>query len=96
MISRPRSTERVARVWLLPSGVLAAASVIAWVASPAQIRTPVAWCGLVAVVLTVITSAGTSRLLLAAEAARHARARAEADESHAERVAALIGRLADQ
>ncbi|MGW2203136.1 sensor histidine kinase [Streptomyces sp. NPDC001774] len=96
MISRPRSTERVARVWLLPPGVLAAASVIAWVVSPAQIRTPVAWCGLVAVVLTVITSAGTSHRLLAAEAARHARARAETDEAHAERVAALIGRLADQ
>ncbi|MGW6568913.1 sensor histidine kinase [Streptomyces sp. NPDC054975] len=47
-------------------------------------------------VLTVITSAAAARGLLAAETARHARARAEADEYHAEREAALISRLADQ
>ncbi|MBT2403117.1 MULTISPECIES: ATP-binding protein [unclassified Streptomyces] len=94
-ISRARPTV-VARVWLLPPGVLAGASAIALLFSPAHIRTPVAWCGLAAVVLTVITSAETARRLRSAEAARHAQASAEADEYHAQREAALTGRLADQ
>ncbi|MFF8376015.1 ATP-binding protein [Streptomyces sp. NPDC015661] len=64
--------------------------------SPAQIRTPVAWCGLAAVLLTVATSATAARRTRAAEAERHTRARVEAAEQHAQREAALLGRLADQ
>ncbi|MFI9121278.1 ATP-binding protein [Streptomyces bikiniensis] len=63
---------------------------------PAQIRTPVAWCGLAAVLLTALTSAGTARRLRAAEAARHTRAAAEAAKYYEQREAALLGRLADQ
>ncbi|MFE0776123.1 ATP-binding protein [Streptomyces sp. NPDC058861] len=94
-ISRARPTP-VVREWLLPPGVLAGASLIALLLSPAQIRTPVAWCGLAAVLLTVLTSAGTARRLRAAEAARHTRAAAEAAKYYEQREAALLGRLADQ
>ncbi|MEV4430168.1 sensor histidine kinase [Streptomyces sp. R-07] len=72
------------------------ASAIALLFSPEQIRTPVAWCGLAAVLLTVATSAAAARRTRAVEAARHTRARAEAAEHHAQREAALLGRLADQ
>ncbi|MET9433208.1 ATP-binding protein [Streptomyces sp. NPDC006551] len=64
--------------------------------SPAQIRTPVAWCGLAAVVLTVITSVATARWTRSADAARRARASAEAQEDYARREAALMDRLSDQ
>ncbi|MER5207483.1 ATP-binding protein [Streptomyces sp. NPDC002825] len=64
--------------------------------SSAQIRTPVAWCGLAAVLLTVATSAVAARRTRAAEAERHTRARVEAAEQHAQREAVLLGRLADQ
>ncbi|MEV7566990.1 sensor histidine kinase [Streptomyces tanashiensis] len=94
-LSRPRPTA-VARVWLLPPGVLAVSTAIALLVSPAQIRTPVAWCGLAAVLLTVATSATAARRTRAAEAERHTRAGAEAAEQHAQREAALLGRLADQ
>ncbi|CAM5634110.1 ATPase [Streptomyces tanashiensis] len=94
-LSRPRPTA-VARVWLLPPGVLAVSTAIALLVSPAQIRTPVAWCGLAAVLLTVATSASAARRTRAAEAERHTRARVEAAEQHAQREAALLGRLADQ
>lgn len=94
-ISRARPTP-VVREWLLPPGVLAGASLIALLLSPAQIRTPVAWCGLTAVLLTVLTSAGTARRLRAAEAARHKRAAVEAEKYYEQREAALLGRLADQ
>ncbi|WP_435971569.1 sensor histidine kinase [Streptomyces sp. Qhu_M48] len=63
---------------------------------PAQIRTPLAWCGLAAVALTAVTSAAAVRRLRAADAARFARASAEAQEYYAQREAALLGRLADQ
>ncbi|MFF4870717.1 ATP-binding protein [Streptomyces sp. NPDC090109] len=63
---------------------------------PAQIRTPVAWCGLAAVVLAGLTSAGTARRLRAAEAARHKRASEGAAKYYEQREAALLGRLADQ
>ncbi|WP_411077561.1 ATP-binding protein [Streptomyces sp. cmx-10-25] len=69
---------------------------IALLLSPAQIRTPVAWCGFAAVVLTVLTSAGTARRVRSAEAARHTWARAEAEKYYEQREAALLGRLADQ
>lgn len=94
-LSRPRPTA-VARVWLLPPGVLAVSTAIALLVSPAQIRTPVAWCGLAAVLLTVATSAIAARRTRAAEAERHTRARVEAAAQHAQREAALLGRLADQ
>ncbi|SEB70638.1 Signal transduction histidine kinase [Streptomyces sp. TLI_105] len=94
-ISRPRPTA-VARVWLLPPGVLAAASAIALLLCPAGIRAPVAWCGLAAVLLTALTSAIAVRRTRAAEADRHTRASAEAAERHAQREAELLGRLADQ
>ncbi|MFD7965159.1 ATP-binding protein [Streptomyces zaomyceticus] len=76
--------------------VLAGAAAIALLFTPAQIRTPVAWCALVAVVLTTVTSAVTARWLRSADAARAARTRGEAQEYYAQREAALIGRLADQ
>ncbi|MFI1712388.1 ATP-binding protein [Streptomyces litmocidini] len=63
---------------------------------PAPIRTPVAWCGLAAVLLTALTSATAARRIRAAEADRHTRASAEATERHAQREAELLGRLADQ
>ncbi|MFC9589153.1 ATP-binding protein [Streptomyces sp. NPDC056944] len=85
-----------ARVWLLPPGVLAAASAIALLVTPAQIRTPVAWCGLAAVLLTLVTSATAARRTRAAVADRHARTVAEAAERHAQREAELLGRLGDQ
>ncbi|MFF6839485.1 ATP-binding protein [Streptomyces tanashiensis] len=94
-LSRPRPAA-VARVWLLPPGVLAVSTAIALLVSPAQIRTPVAWCGLAAVLLTVATSAIAARRTRAAEAERHTRARVEAAAQHAQREAALLGRLADQ
>ncbi|MFF8288746.1 sensor histidine kinase [Streptomyces sp. NPDC016309] len=69
---------------------------IALLLCPARIRTPVAWCCLGAVVLTAVTSAVTARRQRAAEAARHARASAWAEEYYARREAALHARLADQ
>ncbi|MDA5280190.1 sensor histidine kinase [Streptomyces sp. NPDC054904] len=64
--------------------------------SPAHIWTTVAWCGVAAVLLTVITSAETVRRLRSAEVARRTQARAEAEAHYAQREAALLGRLADQ
>ncbi|MFF2573896.1 sensor histidine kinase [Streptomyces sp. NPDC058084] len=64
--------------------------------SSAQIRTPLAGWGAVAVSLAAVGSAVTVRLSRSAEAARHTRAAARAREAHAEREAALLGRLADQ
>ncbi|WP_245727760.1 sensor histidine kinase [Streptomyces vietnamensis] len=72
------------------------ASVIALLFSSAEIRTPVAWCGLAGVLLTVATSAIAARRTRAAEAQRHTRARVEAAEQHAQREAALLTRLDDQ
>ncbi|QES04609.1 ATP-binding protein [Streptomyces venezuelae] len=86
----------VARVWLLTPGVLAGAFAIALLFSPAQIRTPLAWYALVAVVVTAFTSAVVARRLRSADASRYARASAEAQEYYAQREAALLGRLADQ
>ncbi|WP_309144192.1 ATP-binding protein [Streptomyces sp. BR123] len=86
----------MAPVWLIPPGVLAGACVIALICVPAQIRTPVAWCGLVAVILTAITSADTARRARSAEAARYARASAEVQQYHAQRETALLARLSDQ
>ncbi|MFF4174096.1 ATP-binding protein [Streptomyces sp. NPDC001744] len=86
----------VDRTWLLPSGFLAGATVAGLLLSPAQIRPAVAWCGLVAVVLTAVVSAWTARRLRSAEAARHTRARAEAEKYYEQREATLLGRLADQ
>ncbi|WP_418960759.1 sensor histidine kinase [Streptomyces tritici] len=63
---------------------------------PAQIRTELAWYGVTAVVLTVVTSAVSARLLSAADADRHARARAEVQAYYAQREAALMGSLSDQ
>ncbi|UYQ65092.1 ATP-binding protein [Streptomyces peucetius] len=63
---------------------------------PAQTRTTVAWCGLAAVVLTVLTSAGTARRTRAVDAARYEQASTEAQAYFAQREAALIGRLSDQ
>ncbi|MFD7978315.1 sensor histidine kinase [Streptomyces sp. NPDC059071] len=83
-------------MWLVPPGILAGVLVIGLALSPAQIRPTIAWSGLVAVSLTVISSMVTVRLSRAAEAARHARASAEAREAAAQREAALLGRLADQ
>ncbi|MFE0701031.1 ATP-binding protein [Streptomyces sp. NPDC058872] len=94
-ISRPRPSS-VTRVWLLPPGILAGASVMALLFSPAGIRTPVAWCALAAVLLTVVASAEAVRRTRAAEEVRHRRAGVEAAERHAEQEAALLGRLADQ
>lgn len=93
--SRTRSAP-VARVWLLPSGVLAGASAIALLLSPAQIRVTVAWCGLAAVALTVVASAVAARGMRTAESTRRARLRAEAEAYYAQREAALMGRIADQ
>ncbi|MGA5421233.1 sensor histidine kinase [Streptomyces lavendulocolor] len=86
----------MAPVWLVPSGVLAGACAIALVYVPAQIRTPVAWCGLVAVLLTAVTCAETGRRARSADAARHARARAEVQQYYAQRETALFARLSDQ
>ncbi|MGW8763661.1 ATP-binding protein [Streptomyces sp. NPDC055815] len=72
------------------------ASVIALLVTPAQIRTPVAWCGLAAVLLAVATSAVAALRTSAAEAERDTRARVEAAEQHAQREEELLGRLADQ
>ncbi|MCZ0982452.1 ATP-binding protein [Streptomyces diastatochromogenes] len=69
---------------------------IALLVSSERIRTPVAWCGLVAVLLTAATSAVVARRTRAQEADRHTRARVEAAEGHAEREAALLARLDDQ
>ncbi|MFI2352392.1 ATP-binding protein [Streptomyces sp. NPDC019443] len=85
----------VAPAWLIP-GVLAGACGIALFIVPAQIRPPVAWCGLVAVVLTAITSAETARRARSAEAARHAQATAGVQQYYTQREAALFGRLSDQ
>ncbi|MEW2634585.1 sensor histidine kinase [Streptomyces sp. NPDC048389] len=82
--------------WLIPSGALAGAFAVALIFVPAQTRTPVAWCGLAAVVLTVITSAETVRRTRAADAARYAQAVSEAQAYCAQREAALIARLSDQ
>lgn len=94
-ISRARPPA-VDRVWLLPPGVLAGAFAIAFLFSPAQIRTPVALCGLAAVVLTAVTSAVTARRLRSGDVKRYERATADAQEYYAQREAALLGRLADQ
>ncbi|MFF9424855.1 MULTISPECIES: ATP-binding protein [unclassified Streptomyces] len=72
------------------------ASATALLFSPAQIRTPVAWCGLASVLLTLVTSAAVARRTRAAVADRHARTVTEAAERHAQREAELLGRLADQ
>ncbi|MFF4324533.1 sensor histidine kinase [Streptomyces sp. NPDC001568] len=64
--------------------------------SPAHIWTTVAWCGVAAILLTVITSAETVRRLRSAETGRQAQARADADAHYGQREAALLGRLADQ
>ncbi|MFD3541095.1 ATP-binding protein [Streptomyces sp. NPDC058662] len=69
---------------------------MALVCVSAQIRTPVAWCGLVAVVLTAITSAETARRTRSAEAARFARANAEVQRYYAQRETVLLARLSDQ
>ncbi|MER7466603.1 ATP-binding protein [Streptomyces sp. NPDC097981] len=82
--------------WLIPPGLLAGACGIALIFGPAQIRTPVAWCGLVAVVLTAVTSAETARRARAAEQARHAQVTADVQQYYAQREAALFGRLSDQ
>ncbi|MFF8268212.1 sensor histidine kinase [Streptomyces sp. NPDC016562] len=86
----------MAPAWLIPPGVLAGASAVALLYGPAQIRTPVAWCGLVAVVLTALTSAETARRGRSAEAARHARANAEVQRYYAQRESVLLARLSDQ
>ncbi|MFH8836630.1 ATP-binding protein [Streptomyces sp. NPDC017868] len=64
--------------------------------SSERIRTPIAWCGLAAVLLTAATSAVAARRTRAEEEDRHTRARTEAAEKHAEREAALLARLDDQ
>lgn len=89
----PRAT---APARLVPPGLLAVACGIALIFVPAQIRTPVAWCGLVAVVLTAITSAETARRARSAEQARHARMTADVQQHYAQREAALLARLSDQ
>ncbi|MGW5849637.1 ATP-binding protein [Streptomyces sp. NPDC055254] len=86
----------MAPAWLIPPGVLTGACVVALICVPAQIRTPVAWCGLVAVVLTAIAAAGTARRAGSAEAARYARATAEVQRYYAQRETALLTRLSDQ
>ncbi|WP_175412620.1 sensor histidine kinase KdpD [Streptomyces sp. TRM64462] len=86
----------MASAWLLPPGVLAGACAIALITVPSQIRPAVAWCGLVAVVLTAITSAETARRGRSAEAARHARATAGVQQYYTQREAALLTRLEDQ
>jgi signal transduction histidine kinase len=86
----------VAPAWLILPGVLAGACGIALIIVPAQIRLPVAWCGLVAVVLTAITSAETARRARSAEATRHAQATAGVQQYYTQREAALFGRLSDQ
>lgn len=91
--ARPRA---VALAWFIPPGVLAGASGIALIFVHAQIRTPVAWCGLVAVVLTAITSAETARRARSAEEARYTRASADVRQYYAQREEALFGRLSDQ
>ncbi|WP_338498184.1 ATP-binding protein [Streptomyces sp. SJL17-4] len=83
-------------MWLLPPGVLAGAFALAFLFSSAQIRTPVAWCGLAAVALTAVTSAVTARRLRSGGVLRYERAIADAQEYYAQREAALLGRLADQ
>lgn len=98
---RAGSTSRalpraVAPVWLIPPGTLAVALAIGLLFSPAQIRSPLAWYGLAAVALTVVTSAATVHRLRSAEAVRYARASADTQEYYAGREAALLGRLADQ
>lgn len=94
-ISRARPPA-AAPLWLISPGVLAGVLAIALLFSPAQIRTPLAWWGLAAVVLTAITSAATARRIRSADAAAHARAAAEAEEHHARREAALTRRLSEQ
>ncbi|MCX4524181.1 MULTISPECIES: sensor histidine kinase KdpD [unclassified Streptomyces] len=86
----------MAPAWLIPPGLLAGACGIALIFVPAQIRPPVAWCGLVAVVLTAVTSAETARRARAAERVRHARVTADVQQYYAQREAALFGRLSDQ
>ncbi|WP_371645522.1 MULTISPECIES: sensor histidine kinase [unclassified Streptomyces] len=95
--STPRAlSHAVAPAWLIPPGVLAGACGVALVCVSAQIRTPVAWCGLVAVVLAAITSAETARRARSAEAARYTRANAEVQRYYAQRETALLARLSDQ
>ncbi|KJY47056.1 hypothetical protein VR46_05695 [Streptomyces sp. NRRL S-444] len=95
--STPRALPRaLAPAWLIPPGVLAGACVVALIYVSAQIRTPVAWCGLVAVVLTAITSAETARRTRSAEAARYSRANAEVQRYYAQRETVLLARLSDQ
>ncbi|GAA2498400.1 ATP-binding protein [Streptomyces gobitricini] len=86
----------VAPAWLIPSGVLAGACAIALFYVPAQIRTPVAWCGIVAVVLTAVTTAETARRAHSAQVAHYARASAEVQQHYAQRETALLARLSDQ
>ncbi|MEU7011086.1 ATP-binding protein [Streptomyces sp. NPDC046332] len=86
----------MAPAWLIPPSVLAGACGIALIFVPAQIRTPVLWCGLVAVVLTALASAETARRARSAEDAWHARATADLQQYYAQREAALLGRLSDQ
>ncbi|MCH0542269.1 ATP-binding protein [Streptomyces sp. MUM 203J] len=95
--SPPGAPPRTAAsAWLIPPGVLAGACGIALLAVPAEIRLPVAWSGLAAVVLTALTSALTARRARASEAARHARATSGVQQFYAQREAALFRRLADQ
>ncbi|MFE9044911.1 sensor histidine kinase [Streptomyces sp. NPDC012421] len=86
----------MAPVWLVPPGVLAALFAIGLLFAPAQIRTPVAWYGFAAVSLTVGSTILTVRLARAAGEARHLRVMHAAQQAHAERETALLGRLADQ
>ncbi|MEV5970441.1 ATP-binding protein [Streptomyces sp. NPDC051921] len=83
-------------MWLIPPGVLAGAFAVGLIFSPSHIRAPIAWWGVTAVSLAAISSLVTARLSRSAEAARHARAAERAQDTHAQREAALLGRLADQ
>lgn len=89
----PRSA---APAWLISPAVLAGACGISLILIPAQIRLPVAWCGIAAVVLTAVTSAWTARRARSAETARHARATAGVQQYYAQRETALLGHLFDQ
>ncbi|MFI8825703.1 ATP-binding protein [Streptomyces sp. NPDC053431] len=75
---------------------MACALAIGLIVSQAQIRMSLAWWGFLAVSLAALGSLVTVRLSRSAEAARHTQAAAQAHQAHAEREAALLGRLADQ
>ncbi|WP_370416316.1 sensor histidine kinase [Streptomyces fradiae] len=83
-------------MWLIPPGALAGVLAIGLFFSSAQIRSSLAWYGLVAVALTAVTSAVTMRRLRTSDSARRTQAATEAREYYARREAALLGRLADQ